>query len=133
MRLIYFHEYSHSIQLHPHLESSLDYLGKWMKHTENIASFNWILLQSEPKWAEIDKSYRNLVEKEIFESSKHQKLFHAFGYLHDYMNEERIKEYNKQSKPVAERWIEFFNAMNDLVDCAPLDELVAYVLSIPGI
>lgn len=81
----------------------MDYLDRWIKHTEKLACFNWILLENVPKWDEIDKSCRILIEKKIFESSKHQKLFHAFGYLKDYMNEERILENKKRSKPVSER------------------------------
>lgn len=104
-----------------------------MKHTEKLTRFNWILLENAPKWDEIDKSCRMLIDEKIFESAKHQKLFHAFGHLKDYMNDERIKEYKKQSTPISERWVEFFNAMDGVVDCKPLDELVSYVLSIPGI
>lgn len=48
------------------------------------------------------------------------------------MKEERIKEYNAHSKPVADRWVEFFTAMKDIVDCKSLEELVSYVLAIPG-
>lgn len=104
-----------------------------MKHTEHLANFEWVLLHCAPKWNEIDSSCRLLIENGLFERSNHQKLFHAFGYLNDYMHVQRIKEFNEQSKPVADRWTEFFTAMNDVADCHPLDQLVGYVLSIPGI
>lgn len=49
------------------------------------------------------------------------------------MSEEKIKDSNKKSTLAVDRWVEFFRAMNDLsVDFNPLDEIVAYILSIPG-
>lgn len=90
-------------------------------------------METTPQWKDIDISSRILIEKEMFDQQKHQKLFHAFDYLKDYMDDERIKEYNRKSKPVVERWVAFFNHMHDLgIDCTPLDEIVSYVLTIPG-
>lgn len=90
-------------------------------------------METKPQWKDIDISSRILIEKEMFERQKHQKLFHAFNYLNDYMDDERIKEYKNQSKPVVERWVAFFNQMHDLgIDCTPLDEIVSYILTIPG-
>lgn len=104
-----------------------------MANTEKLAEFNWILLESAPKWIDIDKTSRILIEKGFFDSQKHQQLFHSFDYLKQYMNDERIDDFKKQSKPVVERWVEFFNAMKSLaVDYTPLDKLVSYVLTIPG-
>lgn len=59
----------------------MDYLEEWLKPTEKLAEFNWILLESIPQWKDIDKSSRILIEKEMFDTQKHQKLFHAFNYL----------------------------------------------------
>lgn len=96
-----------------------------------------------PKWSVVDKSSRNLIEKGLFDSHQHQKLFHAFGYLERYMDEDRIKaivqlkvaklKRNEKRKSIATYWTEFFKAMENLtVDYSPLDELVSYALSIPG-
>lgn len=114
-----------------------------MKHAEKLADFNWVLLDNVPKWTDVDKSSRNLIEKGLFDSHKHQKLFHAFGFLERYMHEERIKEIvqhkvaklnrNEKRKSIAMYWTDFFKAMENLaVDYTPLDELVSYALSIPG-
>lgn len=114
-----------------------------MKHTEKLAEFSWVLLETVPKWNDVDKSSRVLIEKGMFDSNKHQKLFHAFGFLEKYMDEDRIKEIvqhkvkklkrNEKRKSIAMYWVDFFEAMEKLaVDYTPLDELVSYALSNPG-
>lgn len=103
-----------------------------MKNTGNLAEFNWVLLESAPKWTDVDNSCRILIEKAMFDSQKHQKLFHAFDYLKNYMDDERIEQF-KNSNSIAKHWVEFFKHMENLaVDCTPLDEIVSYALSIPG-
>lgn len=104
-----------------------------------MSDFNWVLLNNVPEWNDIDKSCRILIEKGMFDSQKHQQLFHNFDYLKKYMDEERINQFKvKNSKtnkpmPIADRWVEFFNAMENLaVDCSPLAEIVSYALSMPG-
>lgn len=111
-----------------------------MKHTKKLAEFNWVLLESVPKWNDVDKSSRILIEKGMFDSEKHQKLFHAFGFLEKYMDEGRINgivqlenKKNEKPKSIEKHWVDFFNAMDNLgIDCTPLDEIVSYALAIPG-
>lgn len=108
-----------------------------MQHTEKLADFNWVLLESVPKWNDIDKSCRNLIEKNMFDSQNHQKLFHTFDFLKNYMDEERITQFRSQKskKPhsIAQHWVDFFKAMeNSSIDCTPLEQIVSYALSIPG-
>lgn len=121
------------------LENCLDYLNKWTKPTEKLAEFNWVLLDEIPRWTQIDKSCRTLIEKGLFDSQKHQRLFHSFDCLQKYMDDEKIKQFQtKNAKtnkpmPIADRWIEFFTAMDSLsMDCTALAEIVSYALSIPG-
>lgn len=119
------------------LESCLDYLVPWMKHTEKLADFNWISLDCVPKWSEIDKSSRILMEKGMFDSQNHQSLFHTFDTLKNYMDEEKIAEFKNQKsktpKSIATVWVEFFKAMKNLaIDVTPLERIVSYALSIPG-
>lgn len=123
------------------LESCLDYLGTWMQNTKHLAAFDWVLLQKIPEWNDIDKCCRILIEKGLFDVQKHQKLFHAFDYLKNYMDQEKIDQIRnekndkkiKKKKFIATYWAEFFTAMeNSSIDCTPLDEIVSYALSISG-
>lgn len=119
------------------LESCLDYLVPWLKHTERLAEFNWILLDCVPKWNDIDKSSRILMEKGMFDSQNHQSLFHTYDTLKNYMNEEKIAEFKNQKsktpKSIATIWVEFFKAMENLsIDVTPLAQIVSYALSIAG-
>lgn len=50
-----------------------------LRPVEELSKFNWILLESVPKWDKIDESCRILIDKGMFDSKKHQQLFKNFN------------------------------------------------------
>ena len=93
----------------------------------------WALLKEAPQWVDVEKTVEFVIEKQLFNPEFHSELFDNFACASNYINDDKIAEWNSSKPPSDQRWVEVFTHLkNRNISQKQLIKLIQYIFCLPG-
>ena len=114
-------------------KTCIDYLDQWSGDLEELVNMQWALLKEVPQWVDVEKTVEFVIEKQLFNPEFHSDLFDNFACASNYINDDKIAEWNSSKTPSDQRWVEVFTHLkNRNISQKQLIKLIQYIFCLPG-
>ena len=111
----------------------VEYLDQWSGNLQNLDHMQWGLLKKVPTWPDVEKTLEFLVESKLFDPEFHTEMFDDFAYTLNYINEDKISEWNKSKLSADQRWVEIFTHFKDNdINHKQMAKVIQYIFCLPG-
>ena len=88
----------------------------------------WALLKEAPQWVDVEKTVEFVIEKHLFNPEFHSELFDNFACASNYINDDKIAEWNCSPTPSDQRWVEVFTQLkNRDISQKQIIKLIEYI------
>lgn len=113
----------------------VEYIDQWTSHFQEIGKQQWILLQKQPEWCEVESSLLYILQTRPSAESQinDTELFDEFSCLKAYVSDNKVTEWKQEEATVEEKWKQVFvHLKSNEVPCNNLCKVVEFFLCLPG-